>query len=65
MRKLVYSFPDETKPNQIGEFVCTEQEAIKIQREYALKTHGYSYETDQIALDDYICVNWAYWLEEL
>ena len=43
----------------------TEEDAIEYQREYALKTHNYVYPYDQQALDDYICVNWAYYVEEL
>lgn len=63
MKYLIYSYPKED--GSIGEFKTTEEEAIKIQREYVFKKRGYVYETDQAALDDYICVNWAYWREEL
>jgi hypothetical protein len=63
MRYLVY---DERIPD-VGsvQIKVTEDEAIKIQRDSAWKSKGYIYETDQMALDDYIAVNWAYWKEEL
>lgn len=62
MRYLVYNEPSEHGDVEVK---MSETEAIKWQRDYALKSHGYTYETDQMAIDDYICVNWAYWREEL
>ena len=63
MRYLVYNEPTENDGDR--EVKVTEDEAIKIQRDFAWKAHGYIYETDQMALDDYIVVNWAHWKEEL
>lgn len=62
MRYLVYNEPSEHGDVEVK---MSETEAIKWQRDYVWKHHGYIYETDQMALDDYICVNWAYWREEL
>lgn len=62
MRYLVYSEPSEHGDVEVK---MSEAEAIKWQRDYALKHYKFVYETDQMAIDDYICVNWAYWLEEL
>ena len=63
MRYLVWTYPKED--GTVGYEKRTEQEAIAHQREYALEKHNFTYENDQQALDDYICVNWAYWVEEL
>lgn len=62
MRYLVWCYPEED--GSAGEVKVTEAEAIKLQREHARK-YGFEYKTDQDALDDYICVNWAFWREEL
>jgi len=62
MRYLVFDEPHQTGNRKIKR---TEAEAIAHQREYAFKKHDFVYENDQQALDDYICVNWAYWVEEL
>jgi hypothetical protein len=62
MRYLVFDEPHQTGNRKIKR---TEEEAIVYQREYALKKHNFTYESDTQALDDYICVNWAYWVEEL
>jgi hypothetical protein len=61
MRHIVFDEPHQTGNRKIKR---TEAEAIAYQREYALK-HNFVYESDSQALDDYICVNWAYWVEEL
>lgn len=63
MRYLVWNYPN--KDGSVGYEKRTEQEAIAYQRKYALDKHDFVYENDQQALDDYICVNWAYWVEEL
>jgi len=63
MRYLVWNYPKED--DTVGYEKRTEAEAIAYQREYALKKHNFTYESDEQALDDYICVNWAYWVEEL
>ena len=42
----------------------TVEEAIKLQREGAYKAHQFVYTSDQEALDDFIAVNWAYWIDE-
>jgi len=63
MRYLVWNYPKED--GTVGYEKRTEAEAIAYQREYAFKKHDFVYENDQQALDDYICVNWAYWVEEL
>lgn len=63
MRYLVFAYPKED--NTIAYERRTEQEAIAYQREYALNKHNFTYGSDTQALDDYICVNWAYWVEEL
>jgi len=62
MRYLVFDEPHQTGNRKIKR---TEVEAIAYQREYTLKKHNFVYENDSQALDDYICVNWAYWVEEL
>jgi hypothetical protein len=62
MRFLVWNYPK--KDGTVGYEKRTEAEAIAHQREYA-KKHNFIYASDQEALDDYICVNWAYWVEEL
>jgi hypothetical protein len=62
MRYIVYSEPSEHGDVEVK---MTEAEAIKWQRDYVLKAHNYTYESDQAALKDYIAVNWAYWREEL
>jgi hypothetical protein len=63
MRFLVWNYPQED--GTVGYEKRTEAEAISHQREYAFKKHDFIYASDQEALDDYICVNWAYWVEEL
>jgi len=63
MRYLVWSYPQED--GTVGYEKLTEQEAIAHQREYGLKINNFVYENDQQALDDYICVNCAYWVDEL
>jgi len=62
MRYLVWNYPKED--GTVSYEKRTEAEAIAYQREYA-KRHNFVYENDSQALDDYICVNWAYWVEEL
>jgi hypothetical protein len=62
MRYLIFDYPKED--GSVGLEKRTEEEAIAYQRQYALK-YNFTYESDQQALDDYICVNWAYWQEEL
>lgn len=62
MRYLVFSEPHQTG---IVEIKRTEAEAITYQRDYALRVHNFHYENDEQALHDYMCVNWAFWREEL
>ena len=61
MRYLVFNYPKED--DTVGYERRTEAEAIAHQREYS-KKHNFTFESDSQALDDYICVNWAYWVEE-
>ena len=63
MKYLVFNYPKED--STVGYEKRTAEDAVEYQREYALKTHNYVYPYDQQALDDYICVNWAYYVEEL
>jgi hypothetical protein len=63
MRYLVWDYPKED--NTIGHVRRTQAEAIAHQREYALSKHNHTYGSDDEALDDYISLHWAYWVEEL
>ena len=60
-RKLKYDEPGENEEHIIN--IITEENAIKFQKE-KLKKLGYVYMDDQMALDDFIAVNWASYLEE-
>ena len=62
MRYLVFDEPHQTGNRKIKR---TEEEAIVYMREYVLKTHSFTYQSDQNALEDYISMHWAYWVEEL
>ena len=57
MKKLRYDEPPDRT------FIVTVEEAIKIQCESAAKCN-YEYKSTQDALDDFIAVYWAYWVEE-
>ncbi len=61
MKYLQYHEPDENDNLRIIR-VSTEQ-AINTSRTTAYR-HGYSYTNDQEALEDFIAVNWAYWVDE-
>jgi len=63
MRYLVFSEPDEKE--DVVQVKRTEAEAITYQRDYALRVHNFHYENDEQALHDYMCINWAFWREEL
>ena len=39
------------------------QDAIDSMKQYAYR-HGYTYSNDQDALDEFMAVNWAYWVDE-
>lgn len=61
MKYLQYHEPDEQGRDRV---ICVStQEAINTSRTTAYR-HGYSYTSDQEALEDFIAVNWAYWVDE-
>ena len=60
MRYLEYCEPYEDSTNVIR---VTVEEAIKATKTTAYR-HGYTYSNDEDALQDFIAVNWAYWVEE-
>jgi len=39
------------------------EEVLNKMNDYADR-HGFSYKDEQEAIDDFIAVNWAYWVEE-
>jgi hypothetical protein len=61
MKYLQYHEPDEH--DNVKVIRVSTQEAINTSRTTAYR-HGYSYKNDQEAIDDFIAVNWAYWVEE-
>jgi len=63
MRYLVWNYPKED--GTVGYEKRTEVEAIAYMHEYVLKTHNFIYQSDQNALEDYISMHWAYYVEEL
>jgi hypothetical protein len=60
MRKLRYNDPLCTDPVIHQESIVTEEEAIKYMR-HAHPNHPY---TDSEALEDFIVIYWAWWIEE-
>jgi len=58
---LQYREPDEKDSLKI--IRVTPQDAIDSMKQYAYR-HGYAYSNDEEALQDFIAVNWAYWVEE-
>ncbi len=68
LKFIAYDEPlfDQTTGEHIGNKVkaLTEQEAIKIQKETVAKVRpSFSYKDDKEALEDFITVNWAWWVE--
>lgn len=66
VRFLAYDEPifDEQTGEQIGNKIkaITEQEAIKYQQDLVNK-RGVKYNTDQDALEDFIAINWAWYVD--
>lgn len=62
MRYLVYNEPSEHGDVEVRR---TYEEAIQYQRTYLKNKTGFDYQTDELALADYIALNWAYCREEL
>jgi hypothetical protein len=60
MRYLQYCEPYEDSTNVIR---VTVEEAIKATKTTAYR-HGYTYSNDEDALQDFIAVNWASWVDE-
>ena len=58
---LQYREPDEKDNLKI--IRVTPQDAIDSMKQYAYR-HGYTYSNDQDALDEFMALNWAYWVEE-
>jgi hypothetical protein len=58
---LQYREPDEMDSIKI--IRVAPQDAIDSMKQYAYR-HGYTYSNDQDALDEFMAVNWAYWVEE-
>ena len=61
MRYLRYSEPDADGKQKIVRISV--EEAIKRAKETAYR-HGYTYSNDEDALQDFIAVNWASWVDE-
>ena len=59
-KMLQYYEPDEV--TKIKSVVIHPNHAIQQMRDYAYQ-HGYSYSNDDEALNDFINVNWARWIE--
>lgn len=59
-KALQYYEPDEV--TKIKSVTIHPNAAIQQMRNYAYQ-HGYSYSNDDEALDDFINVNWAKWVE--
>lgn len=57
---LQYYEPDEV--TKIKSVTIHPNNAIQQMRDYAYQ-HGYSYSNDDEALNDFINVNWARWIE--
>lgn len=60
-KMLQYYEPDEV--TKIKSVTIRPNDAIKHMKDYAYQ-HGFSYSNDDEALDDFINVNWAKWVEE-
>jgi len=58
---LQYTVPDEQDNPKIVR--VHPADAIKQMKSYAYQ-HGFTYVDDADALQDFIAVNWAYWVEE-
>ena len=58
---LQYREPDEKDNLKI--IRVAPQDAIDSMKQYAYR-HGYTYSNDQDALDEFMALNWAYWVEE-
>jgi hypothetical protein len=61
MRYLQYHEPDEH--DNIKIIRVTIDEAIQFMHQYSSR-NDFVYQNDDEALDDFIAVNWAYWVEE-
>lgn len=59
-KMLQYREPDETDSLKVVR--VTAEHAIKFMKDYAYQ-HGFTYSHDEEALDEFIAVNWAYWVE--
>ena len=60
MKYLQYHEPDEN--DNIRIIRVTIEEAIEIMHEYSSR-NDFVYQNDDEALEDFITVNWAYWVE--
>jgi hypothetical protein len=63
MRYLIYS--EMTEDDGHIEVKRSESEAIEWMQKHALEHHYFRYQNEQDALDDYIALHWAFWVEEL
>lgn len=62
MKVIRYEMPGPNDESVYHTF--TLEDAIAIQRKRAIEIHDYVYETDKDALEDFITLNWAYYVEE-
>jgi len=60
MKYLQYHEPDEN--DNIRIIRVTIEEAIEMMHRYSSR-NDFVYQNDDEALDDFIAVNWAYWVE--
>jgi len=62
MKKVQYIAPDVD--NNPVYYTFTIDEAVAIQRNFAIEAHNYSYASDEEALIDFVTINWAHYIEE-
>lgn len=61
MKKVQYIAPDVD--NNPVYYTFTIDEAVALQRDFAMETHDYIYSSDKEALFDFVTINWAYYIE--
>jgi hypothetical protein len=63
VKLLAFDVPEPNSPNGILQIKITVEEAIQWMHESAEKCN-FIYKSQLEALEDFMAVNWAYWIDE-